>query len=682
MSKLTFDQIVANVKNITSLPDMMPVLCLTTEAVPIFISLLYLEDSSALDVQLPIIAASSYEKGRIMCFSQVKILHDEYFHRADTSQMISNSINWLTRESSENAPILLLGFDKPTITDINKSLQSLGITTESDDISNLSKYNCIFIPSNITPDIMYKLTDYVKNGGGLAVFNNNPKIEPINKFLLQFGLSYTYCVLNEGFDNSDDIQAPPAYAYVKESHFVPLLNRFKLIMNKYETSASEMDDLIVTLRYYIVICDESYFDEFVEIAKYAWIYLKRTDYSTKEGICSDLKQGIVSVILQDIYEKIPVDKLPKIPEASFFPGETGSSVEFEKFELDLDLDLVGDNWISTGLWISSSKSGTVSGDSNSIDNVMVQIGSHSDSLLHKKGPWKRWPKLVSLFKLKNSSVVVGSPFGGIVYVTLNNDDQICENKNVRFVFDGFSMYPRAVVSDPSIWEETKDIDVPWGELDIGEIIFTLPSPKLREIPDFVKIKNVYDVILSGISDFMSWKFDKKQRIIFDIETLEGEIGYPIFLNINQIDNALFEIDHPTVGLFNAVYALAIISIRLDIFNNQIEAALATVAAAEIMKKLFHDFDPMNFEGIRLPVLFCELWDIQCNFSNNLISLTLSKFQSGDYPVSDDTWIDFVKEMCILGERDFTKLFENSGPIPLSKSSSFTQGLKIYRPLNK
>ena len=35
-------------------------------------------------------------------------------------------------------------------------------------------------------------------------------------------------------------------------------------------------------------------------------------------------------------------------------------------------------------------------------------------------------------------------------------------------------------------------------------------------------------------------------------------------------------------------------------ENQVEHALASVAAAEIMKKLFPDFDPFNFDGIKLP----------------------------------------------------------------------------------
>lgn len=196
---------------------------------------------------------------------------------------------------------------------------------------------------------MPELTEYVKNGGGLAVFYNNSEIEPINKFLLQFGLSYTYCHLNEDFDNLDDIRAPPSYAYVKESHFLPLLTHFKAAMNLSELDLNEMDDLVTTLRYYVLICNELYFDTLLEIAKYAWNYLNRKNYSRKEGVCFDLKQGIVMVLLQDIYDKIPVDKLPKIPEASFFPGETGSSVEFESFEISLDLE--SNSLTSTGLWI-------------------------------------------------------------------------------------------------------------------------------------------------------------------------------------------------------------------------------------------------------------------------------------------------------------------------------------------
>lgn len=105
------------------------------------------------------------------------------------------------------------------------------------------------------------------------------------------------------------------------------------------------------------------------------------------------------------------------------------------------------------------------------------------------------------------------------------------------------------MSDPDIWEKTKNINVPWGELDTGKIIFTLPSSKLREISDFNKVKDVYDVILNGISCFMSCLPNKKYRIVFDIETLDDEFAYPIFLNIDEIDHVLIEIDHPTAELF-------------------------------------------------------------------------------------------------------------------------------------
>lgn len=80
---------------------------------------------------------------------------------------------------------------------------------------------------------------------------------------------------------------------------------------------------------------------------------------------------------------------------------------------------------------------------------------------------------------------------------------------------------------------------------------------------------------------MTCYFDRKQRIEFDNDTLDDEIDYLIFLNIDQIDHVLFDIDHPTAGLLNVFYIWK--SHLCDkIFSiNQIETVFASVAAAEI-----------------------------------------------------------------------------------------------------
>ena len=333
--------------------------------------------------------------------------------------MISNSLNWLSGTSA-NTPLLLLGFDKATISNIIPSIQSLGFKSEPwDQISKLSKYKCILIPTNIKPEMIPNITEYVNNGGGLAIFYSDSEIEPINKFLLQFGLSYTNCLLNENFDTAECLQASPSYNYIEDSHFLSLISQFIRIVNSNEIEKSELDCIVTTLRYYVMVCDESHTHKLLDIAKNSWDYLERTHYSTKEGIFPEINQIIVSLLLSDLYAKLPVDKLNRIKDAALFPGETGTDVEFENF--DLSFDLIENGWTSTGLWIPSSKIATVSGVFKCAGDVFVQIGSHSESLLTKCGPWKRWSNVISNFMLNENSVNVGSAFGGIVYLRLEEE---------------------------------------------------------------------------------------------------------------------------------------------------------------------------------------------------------------------------------------------------------------------
>lgn len=688
-----FDQIVAGAKLIAAPSNMMPIVCLINEAFPLITSFLHLEDSTPTEIQLPIVAASSAKNGRVICFAQLQFLSNKSLHTADTAKLISNSLNWLSGAVSSMTPVLALGFDKAAMTYVMKALQDLGFFAEAGTHrSSFSNYKCIVIPSNINLEgnnLMENIIEYVENGGGLAVFYYQADLSqltmPINRLLSPFGLSFTYCLLNEDLDDADSIQVPPSFTYVRESNFVSILAHFKAVVKQTNIDTSTLDDLVTTLRYYIMVCDESHSEQLQDIAHYAWDFLNRTNYSTPEGICPDLKHGIVVVLLQDLYTKLSIDQVQEIPERSKFPGQTGESVELGDFEMTLNL--IEETWISTGLWLPASAPATVTIESTSgnFSDNHIQIGSHHESLLAKQSPWQRWPTVVSVFPFEAKTVKVGTPFGGIVYVILSPASEQAEpEQTVTFKFNGFCQYPRAVMSDPSIWERTKDIDVPWGELDIGNLIFTLPTEKLREIPSFEKVKQVFDVIVTNISEYVNNQIDKPYRFVFDVEILDDNISgldYPLVFHIDEIDAILLHLDEPTPQLFRAVSLMAFVSIREQTFDSTTETAIASVATAVIFQKLFPGFDPSQFNGLQLPTLFDELWEIHNSYDPNLIPQTLARFHDPEYSgsdVPDDMWISFVRELCRIGQKDFTKLLERSRPIPLNISNSL-QGLPPYQP---
>lgn len=681
-----FDTIVSNVKTIAAPSNMMPVVCLSREAFPVVTSFLHLEDSTPTEIQLPIVAGAIAGNGRVLCFSQLQFLSSKYIHVADTVQLIANSIAWISGGQNTMTPILALGFDKQTQQSVVRTFQDLGFFIENGSFrSNLNSYKALIIPSDIVisdDENFDKLVNYViTTGGGLAVFYNHGDFGaltmPINKLLLKFNLSFTYCLLNEDLEASENILVPGSYTFVRDSNFVPLLARFKAIVKQSHVDTSALDDLVTTLRYYIMVCDEGHAEQLEEISQYAWDFLNRTNYHTDAGICPDITHGIVVVLLLDLYTKLPQDKVKPIPEHEIFPGKTG---EVEKGDFNITIQLQNETWISTGLWLPAGAVAQVE-CKEPMPDIHVQIGSQHESLLTKQGPWKRWPSTVSVFSLGEKVTQVVTAFGGIVYIAVNNMAEQ-EPRPINITFHNFCHHPMADMDDPSIWDKTKDIDVPWGELKAGQVIFTLPTPIMRKIDNFQTIYEKFKIIVDGITEYMSYVADRPYRFVFDVELPEDcpSCGYPLVFCVEDLEGILESFDAPSTQLFTAVTLMTIVSIREDCFDQITETAIATIATSVIFKKLFPDFDPLEFTGISLPTLFHELWEIHSRYDPTLIPKTLEKFQDPAYPVSDvpeDMWISFVREMCRIGKRDFTKLLERSRPIPLNISISL-QGLPPYQ----
>ena len=683
-----FEQITSGANSIYAPINIMPIVFLTEQAFPLITTNLHI-DSTPTDIQVPVVAGRILENVRILCFSQLQFLSSKALHAADTAKLITNSLNWLSGGVSPMTPVLVLGFDESTTQYVMKALQDLGFLAEAGTKkSNLAKHKCVVIPSNIPLDdneFVNNITEYVRNGGGIAVFYIHEGIShpsmPINMFLSHIGLAFIGCLLNEDLEDNAYIQVYPNFKFVRDVNFVHILAHFKAVVKHNNIDTSILDDIVTALRYYINVCDESYSEQLLEISNYSWDFLKRTEYSSPQGICPDVKHRIVVALLQDLYVRLPFDKMEPIPEHDIFPGKTG---DVQLTEFTLTLKVRADSWISTGLWLPASVSAVVETETPNPD-ILIHIGSHDDLLLFEPRPWKRWPSVASVFQLDSEKINVGTPFGGIVYVTLTPPEPV-DPFEITLTFKNFCQHPLAVVGNPAIWNQTKDMDVPWGELDAGDIIFTLPSDKLRAIPDFEKVKKVFDVIINGISNYMSHALERPYRFVFDVEITDSEeqwfgYGYPLVFHIDEINGILFDIDNPTPELFKAVSMMTVTSIREDCFDNTTEKAIANVATAVIFQELYPNFNPFSFNGIKLPTLFNELWEIHSNCDPELIPQTLAKFQNPEYPVSEvpeDMWIAFVREMCRIGKRDFTKLLERSRPIPLNISISL-QGLPPYQP---
>jgi hypothetical protein len=674
---------------------MLPVMCLSRDAFPIVISLAPPEDTGTNHpIRFPVVAGSLFGGGRVICFSQLQWISTNLFRRAHNSKLVANSIGWLSGSSGKMTNVLMLGFEKDVNAAISASLKEIGVFSEpiganrwNPESFDLRKYKVVIIPTDIDLSNQQKfdaLVSYVKQGGGIGVFFNSAQFKsitiPINRFLLKFNLSYVLFVLNCDAEPTESLQIADSFATIRDVNLVQLLALYKATMKQSCIDDNSLLDLVSSLRYYIGVCDESHAEELTQICQYAWQYLRRTEFNSEEGLCPQVSHCIVILLLVDLYTnmKLPPDQIQPIPELGNFPGSTGE-VELQDFELQIQIQ--PETWAPTGLWLPPGVAGYVECDQTDPD-LHVQIGSHHESLLQKDGPWKRWPMAVVFKPLSEPSITLVTPFGGIAYIGTNMIAQTVLRSGT-FTFRNFCRYPQVDVSDPSVWEATKDLPVPWGEFVTPDVIITLPTEELRTL-DFALLHEKFHVIVTAISEYLAYEPSAPYRIVFDVDLPGDDVscGYPLVFFVKDIDMILRGFDEPSTGLFDAIRMMTVYSIREGCFDPLTETAIATIASAVVFEKLFPRVDVAALNGVMLPPMFNELWEIETNFPG-VISRTLEKFQSPDYPIADvpeDMWIAFVRELCATGQRDFTKLLERTKPIPLNISLSL-QGLPSYVPVN-
>jgi hypothetical protein len=358
-----------------------------------------------------------------------------------------------------------------------------------------------------------------------------------------------------------------------------------------------------------------------------------------------------------------------------FPGETGSVLLGEN---EVQVSVQSGGLVSTGLWLPAGVTSHVTMADDDEQPLAVRIGSHAESLLMEKGPWKRWPLVVTTHRLTKEGDI-GTPFGGMVYL-LFPAPQFCLSLQCRFT--NCCKYPRWLCDNLRVWEDTKDIQVPWGEIDLGPIIFTLPSDVIRRIGDFAFLAEFYTRICDSLSTFLAHSPVRAHRLVFDMEEPRhgARYSYPLLRLMDSIDDIIFGIKGPSVGLFEAVALIGIGSIREEWLDTETETAIATVATAVTFRKLFPDFDPLQFSGLVLPQLFSGFWTITLDFPD-LISRTMATFQDLEHEVvglPEDMWVAFVAEMSTVARFNFSQFLQRTRPVPLNIATAL-QGLPMYDP---
>ncbi|KAK8889514.1 hypothetical protein M9Y10_034263 [Tritrichomonas musculus] len=671
--RLAYDFILKDCNLLLCNGTLVPSICLTEKSFPVINARLPVDEEGETFINLPIVTAAFGNKGRVICFPHGEIICGIPAHQM-TAKFFENALAWLGHQRSAMTPVLLFGFNQQFNVTAKDILHHFGFFVEtSQKLTNLNTYRIIFVPSSIdvhNSNIYSKLIDFVEGGGGLAVFHwpfdeDNPMnlTFPINPVLFHFGLSYTFCSITV---SEDQIEVTRNFESAYALHFHSIINQFKEYLQKDESEidSSDLENLVTTLKYSVIVSDDNK-EDMTELGKICYNFLDKMNFSHDNTFEPDDKQIIILTLLQEIIPRMPAEGITPAKGYEAFPGVCEEN-DFEDFTMELEI--VDEAWISTGLFLPAGTVGTVVTDIP-YPNLNVQIGAHHESLLQKESPWKRWPLIISAFPLIETEVQVASPFGGPIYLIAN--EPLSETIKANFTFKHFITYPRSVKNDPSIWEKTKDKKVPFGEIECDHIILSMPTENIKQL-DIEKVTQTMDLLSIKIAQFMCYPLTRHFRVVFDIDLESGaSFGYPIVFLTSEIMSMFGNLDKPSMPLFTLCNMIGIVTIPEGCFDSTVEGALSATAASVAFKDLYSDFDPIALASSSLPPLFKELWKITVSYKD-LIPLTLKKFQDPEYEivgVPEDTWIEFVRDMCTIGKRDFTKILEKSRAIPLSVSMS-------------
>ncbi|OHT03062.1 hypothetical protein TRFO_29622 [Tritrichomonas foetus] len=767
-----YQLITSDIRSICKIEGTNPIVCLDESSFPIVASKLFLDADNPTDISLPVVAASDYGNGRVLCFGHIGIFSEQYRNTGDTEIFLSASFQWAMQKStSTSRSVLIIGFPAYLIKCTKNLIQQFSLVPEvfetngDEDVilidQPLGDYYMILAASNVCFDIE-EITQFVEAGGILicvfsppnygtygvninpaspastmatnttnATNNSNinninmnitsdgniPSVDnsnasnmantnnmnttattsnlnnnnnnncsnysgideqtsfAINHAIIPMGLAFAFCSLLVGEPKSFRFEVRRRFVDVMYLTFQDTIDTYINYIQG-EVEETKLDDLVTSLRFYLMVIGDNHQNSVSLLVNETWTFLNNTGLICEKGIAPQVIHGICMILLTQLLYKVPFSKFDAFDKTDF-PGDSG---EIELSNHNLHLSIGSFAWFSTGLWLPKGKIGKIR-IKTPMPFLHVQIGSHQDSLLSKAGPWKRFPVVIMSYPLDQLEFEISSPFGGIIYIVAEMlpDPTLSE---VDIEFEGFGKHPQAIMEQPNVWKETKNLDVPWTELESSTFILTVPTKFLKEHEsDIDSYFNIFDRLINEIMTFTSCNLIRPYRIVFDIELVNDEPGcsYPLVFSLDDLERILV-VEQPTKQLFTLMTILTNISVRENCFDLSTETAIATVSACSAIKSVWPNSNPLVFLEGDTPGLFNELWDLHIHYDSTVLPKTLAVFQDPEFQIIDtpeDMWILFVRELCRIGKKNFTPALQRARPIPLNISISL-QNLPDYK----
>ncbi|OHT11662.1 hypothetical protein TRFO_03881 [Tritrichomonas foetus] len=656
-------------------PDWInPVVCLNDKAYPLFLASYKFEDRAD-HIDLPIIAFSRIQNGRFIFIGNLDFVSHPVLQHTETSAFVENMITWGADYKIQTIRITLLGFPPQLISTLQSDFSSYGYIVDSPkEVPATIMSSLVFIASDfVCENLEPIITDYVQRGGTVVVFAVQPEegIQPdffMNSQLEQSGLAFAKCSLkpaNKIISSSDPTS-------LDKFTFESTLETYFNILHEAETvedvDVNLLDQAISQMRFYIGAMGVLNYDDALNITNESLQFLKKIGFQVDEGICPDVVHSLVSVVISELVPKLEPSKIEPAPLIELFPGNTGESVRLTKIKLRIGMK--SDSWNSTGLWLPAGTLGSITTDYP----VTLQVGSHSLCLLVKPGPWKRWPIVVTRFIIEpNVPTEIASPFGGIIYFISDR------NRTIHAVFSNVARYPYYVAQKQTIWDATKDIEVPWGEIQMKTLCVTMPTEAMKRIANLEEYCKLIDKLVIDAFSFVGAKPPDSRRVVFDVDLPQSTPvnSDALVIHIDSVDG-IINIQQANSDILLLLSHLTVSSLNNAFYDIEIENTISTLAGCYAIKKAWPDEPPLVAVPGSPSRLFYDLFDLCNEKGHSPFAMAIQAVISSNVITNaKDAWQYFVNKLGRLCNMELPHLidrFRQTGKL----ASESPEKLNVYQ----
>lgn len=536
--------------------------------------------------RLPVAAAAEWGRGRVIAFGHGGMIGGEALRHEGTARFVLNAAKWLS--SADAAKTSEIGVLRNDAVVALLATSGVAVSTMPDlRPETLARYAAVVVDAHALDEAgRAALAPFVRDGGGLLTaglgwgwlqLHPGESIDdhPGNLLLRECGVAWC--------DGTLEPTAPGAFAVdvlPASMHSIAALDALENAANsKRELDPQSGATLISAFR--VIPREHALFGR-------AEALRERTTASLAVSQARPLarKDALARALMAldlELERRLPAEFVPAHVAAAEFPGAV--PLDAPRVERTIELALATPGWQSTGLYAPAGELITVTSPAG-WRGGRVRIGCHTDELWHHDR-WNRVPDIARQWPLQNGSTRVASAFGGLVYLELpgatargrgrkpapdakpaEGGERLGEQDtfadadatplHAAFTIAGAVEAPRYVLGTTTDveWQQSRMAPGPWGELESGKVILSVPSSSLRGLDDPASLLRFWDRISDAHATLAAIPLEpaRPHRFVPDIQISAGYMhsGYPIMTHLDAVDEmtSLEKLQAGTWGLLH------------------------------------------------------------------------------------------------------------------------------------